>query len=74
MQREADRYSVAPSTLPGGKKEKSDYGSLIIGDDFKQPGDRIRGMKQESRDNLKQHLCMWLGDPKVRSPNECVAW
>lgn len=39
----------------------------VSGDDYKQPGDRIRAMKQESRDNLKQHLCAWLGDPKVLS-------
>lgn len=63
-EKEASTYSVARENVPNGKKEKSDYGNLIIGDDFKQPGDRIRAMKQESRDNLKHHLCAWIGDPK----------
>ena len=65
LQKQASTYSVARSNVPLGKKEKSDYGNLIIGDDYKQPGDRIRAMKKESRDNLKQHLCAWIGDPKV---------
>lgn len=64
-QKEADRYSVARENVPNGKKEKSDYGNLIIGDDFKQPGDRIRAMKKESRDNFKEHITNWIADPKV---------
>ena len=56
---------MARESVPKGGKEKSDYGNLILGDDYKQPGERIRAMSQESRDNLKHHLCAWIGDPKV---------
>lgn len=54
-----------------GSRQRSDYGSgkdNILGDDFKQPGDRIRGFSQASRDNLMKHLVAWLTDPKVPTP------
>ena len=52
----------------GGQRERSDYGAgkeNIIGDDFKQAGDRIRAFSPESRANLMEHLVGWTTDPKV---------
>ena len=72
---ESDKATTGRENL-GGKRQRSDYGSgkeNIIGDDFKQPGDRIRGFSQASRDNLLHHLIAWLTDPKV-NPSSCSAF
>ena len=37
LQKEADHYSVGRSPNPNGKKEKSDYGNLIIGKSYLVP-------------------------------------
>jgi catalase len=60
--------ATEPREKFSSQRQRSDYGSgkeNIIGDDFKQPGDRIRGFTQASRDNLMKHLVAWLTDPKV---------
>lgn len=64
---ESDKATTGREKLTG-QRQRTDYGSgkeNIIGDDFKQPGDRIRGFSQASRDNLLHHLIAWLTDPKV---------
>ena len=65
---ESDKENTSRETL-SGPRQRTDYGSgkeNIVGDDFKQPGDRIRGFSQASRDNLLHHLVAWLTDPKVK--------
>jgi catalase len=51
---------------PTGDREKSDYGngSSIIGDDFKQAGDRIRSFDPERLERFKGHVVAWMTDPK----------
>lgn len=59
---------VFPKQQVHGQRQKTDYGAgseQIIGDDYKQPGDRIRQMGKDSRENLMQHLVNWITDPKV---------
>jgi catalase len=63
---ESDK-ATEPREVFKGSRQRSDYGSgkeNIVGDDFKQPGDRIRAFSQASRDNLTKHLVAWLTDPK----------
>lgn len=54
-----------------GTRQRTDYGAgkeNITGDDYKQPGDRIRGFSKASRENLLHHLVAWITDPKVCIP------
>ena len=67
-EKESDVSSVSNAHFTG-QRQRSDYGTgkeNIIGDDYKQPGDRIRSFSKETRDNLLHHLVSWITDPKVR--------